>query len=73
MVMALLFRFEQYLGPLIMLLLKRCFPDIYLSTFFGVRNFGNALAMSVICFLKMCKISSTLQIFLKNGEKAFCF
>ena len=36
--------------------LKRDFLDIYLTTFFGVRNFENKSAMRVIFFLKMFQI-----------------
>ena len=35
---------------------KRQFLDIYLRMFFGVRNFGNTLAMTVIFFLEMSRI-----------------
>ena len=37
-------------------LLNRDFLDIYLTTFFGVRNLGNKSAMKVIFFLQMFKI-----------------
>ena len=36
--------------------LKRDFLDIDLTTFFGVSNFGNASAVTVISFMKMFKI-----------------
>ena len=36
--------------------LKKDFLNIYLITFFGVRNFGNTSAMRVIFFLKIFKI-----------------
>ena len=36
--------------------LKRDFSNIYLITFFGVRNFRNTSTMRVIFFLKMLKI-----------------
>ena len=35
---------------------KGHFLDIYLTTFLGVRNFGNTLAMRVTFFKKMLKI-----------------
>ena len=41
----------QSKGPL-----KWDFFDIYLTTFFGVRNLGNKSAMKVIFFLQMFKI-----------------
>ena len=36
--------------------LKRDFFDIDLTTFFGIRNFGNTCAMKVIFLFKMFKI-----------------
>ena len=36
--------------------LKRDFLDIDLTTFFGVSNFGNTSAMTLIFFWKMFKI-----------------
>ena len=54
------FRFQQCLVPLSMLLvkgpLKENFLEICLTTFLGVRNFGNTSAMRVIFFLKMFEI-----------------
>ena len=37
--------------------LKRDFLDKYLTTFFGVRNFGNESAMKVIFFLQYSKFN----------------
>ena len=53
--------------------LKRDFLDIYLTTFFGIRNFGNTSAMRVTFLVKVFKILSTLQKCRKTLEKAFCF
>ena len=41
--------------------LKCDFLDIYLTTFFGIRNFGNTTAMWVIFFLKGLKILPTFE------------
>ena len=53
--------------------LKRDFLDIYLTTYFGVRNFGNASAMKVSIFWKYSKFNLDLKNPPKNWEKAFCF
>ena len=54
------FRFQQCLVPLTMFPVERSpetdFLGRYLTTFFGVRNFGNTSAMRDIIFLKMFKI-----------------
>ena len=71
------FRFQDSLIPFTMLIvegpLKRDFLDIYLTTFFGIRNFGNTSAMRVTFLVKVFKILSTLQKCRKTLEKAFCF
>ena len=41
---------------LLKVLVKSAILDIYLNTFFAVRNFGNIWALVVIFFLKMSKI-----------------
>ena len=51
--------------------LKRDFFDIYLTTFFGIRNFGNTSVMSVIFFSKLLIYISKMQQ--KKLEKTFCF
>ena len=54
--------------------LKRYFFDIYLTTFFGVRNFGNTLAMSFIFFFSTCsKFPPHFKTSGKDWEKVFCF
>ena len=54
------FRFQQCLAALTCCFskgpFKRKFLDSYLTTYFGVRNFGNTSAMRVIFFLKIFKI-----------------
>ena len=49
--------------------LKRAFLYIYLTTFFGVRQFKNTSPMRVIFFLKMFKIESTFQNYKKKKKK----
>ena len=55
MLKVLWFRFQKCLGPF-NTLLKEGSSDIYLTTFFGVYNFGNTSAMRVTFHLKMFKI-----------------
>ena len=76
MLKVLWLRFEKFLGPFTMFsngLQKRDFLDIYLTTFFGIRNFGNTLAMKVIFFLKVLKFLSALQNCTKKFRKRFLF
>ena len=58
----------QSKGPL-----KQDFLDIYLTTFFGVRNLWNKSAMKVIFFLQMFKISCTFRKCKKKLRKSFLF
>ena len=50
---------------------KREFLDIYLTTYFGVRNFKNTSVMGVIFFLKMVKIESKFRKSKKTFRKYF--
>ena len=54
------FRFQQCWLPLTCCFskgsLKREFLESYFATYFGIRNFGNTSAMSIIFSLKMFKI-----------------
>ena len=52
---------------------NRFFFHIYLSTFFGVRNFGNTEAMRVILFWKCSKFDVDLKNANENWGKVFCF
>ena len=60
MVKVLPFRLQQCLDPFTMLRVKGSaetdFLELYLTTFFGVRNFGNQSAMRLISILKILKI-----------------
>ena len=47
--------------------------DIYLTTFFGVRNFGNTLAMAVTFFCKCQKLNLGSKIEEKYWENFFVF
>ena len=62
MVKVLSFRFQQCFGLFTLLLfegpLKRDFLDVYLTTFFGVRQIENTSAVRVILFYKILKIES---------------
>ena len=77
MLKVLLLRSEQCLGPFTMLpsngLQKQDFLDIYLTTVFGVRNFKNTSAMSVIFLFKMFKILSIIQKSWKKFRESFPF
>ena len=54
--------------------LKGVFLDIYLTTFFGVRNFKNTSGMRIIFFLKLWKIQSEFRKQKKKkAEKVFLF
>ena len=53
--------------------LKRDSLDIYLTTFFGVRNFKNTSAIRVIFFWKCSKLNRNLQNVKKNWQNIFCF
>ena len=73
-----MFRFQQYLVPFTILLVEGSYEtglllDIYLTTFFGVCNFGNTTAMRVIFFKKCSKFNIDFDNALKNSEKRFCF
>ena len=49
------------------------FLDIDLTTFFGVRNFGNTSAMRVIFFSKCSKFELDFKNEKKNQKKLFVF
>ena len=53
--------------------LKRDFLDIYLTTFFGIRNLQNTSAMSFTFFFKVFKILSTFQNCSKRLRKRLFF
>ena len=54
--------------------LKEDFPDIYLITFFGVRNFGSTSPMRVIfSLLKKLKIKCRFQKCRENSRKSLFF
>ena len=65
MVKVVSFRFQHCLVSFTFCLskgpLKRDFLDIYLTTFYGIRNFRNTSPMRFIIFLKVFKILSTFQ------------
>ena len=69
MVKELPFRMNQCFGPFNMLQamghLQLDFLNIYLTTFFGVSNFGKIRAIKVIYFEK----SSKFDVYLKNAHK----
>ena len=71
------FRFQHYLIPFSICLSKgllKCnFLDIYLTTFFGIRNLRNTSVMRVILFFKVFKILSTFQNCKKRLRKRFFF
>ena len=52
--------------------LKKDFLNIYLITFFRVRNFRNTSAIRVIFFLRIFKIWAKFQNWKKNLEVFFC-
>ena len=49
------------------------FSDIYLTTFFAKRNFGNTSARRVIFFWKCAKFYLHFKNPEENSEKSFCF
>ena len=53
--------------------LQRDFLDIYLTTFFGVRNLTNKSAMKLIFFSQMFKISCRFRKRKKKLRKSFLF
>ena len=53
--------------------LKLDFLDIYLTTYFGVRNSGTASARRVIFFWKCSNFNLNLKNAEKSLEKVFCF
>ena len=70
-------RFQQCLGPLIMLLVER-FSETGLfrhasSHVFGVREFAKTKSMEVSFFSKVSNINLHFNHAEKNSEKAFCF
>ena len=52
---------------------NRIFLDIYLSTFFGVRNFRNKWARRVFFFGKCSKFNVDFKNAKKNWQKVSCF
>ena len=77
MIKVLLLRLNQCLGPFTMSPVEQASQrellDIYLSTSFVVRSFGNTLAMSVIFLWKCSKLNADSKNAEKNSEKIFCF
>ena len=77
MVTLLSFKLQQCLGPFTILPVKGSTEsgllDIYITTFFGVFNFGNTSAMSVIFFQKCPKFNVDCHNAKANSEKKFCF
>ena len=69
MVKVVSFRFQHCLIPFTFCFSKgplKCdFVDIYLTTFFGIRNFGNTSATKVIFFLEVFKF----YLHFKNEER----
>ena len=53
--------------------LKCDFLDIYLTTFFGIRSFGNTSYMRVIFYQKCSKVYLHFKNAEKNWEGPFCF
>ena len=49
--------------------LKRDFLDIYLTTYFGVPNFGNTQVMRIILFWKVSKCNTNFKTSLKIKKK----
>ena len=58
---------------LLKVLLKQEFLDIYFTTYFGVRNFGNTSAMRVILFWNRSKFNIDLKYEETSSENGFCF
>ena len=77
MVKVVPFRFKQYLVRLTCCFtkspLKGDFWEIWLTTFFGVRNFGNTSAMKVIFFRKCWEFTIAFANAAKNWESVFSF
>ena len=77
MVKVVSFRFQHCLIHLPCCLSKgplKCdFLDIYLTTFFGIRNFGKTLAMKVIFFVKVRQILLKFKKCRKKLAKSFLF
>ena len=77
MVKVVWFKVQQCLVPFTMFLIKgsleRTFLDICLTTFFGVRNFGNKAAMRVSFFWKYSKTNRDCQNAATNWGINFCF
>ena len=53
--------------------LKEDFLEIYLTKFFGVRNFGNTSAVRVIFFGNYSKLNMYFKNAVTNSENVFCF
>ena len=53
--------------------LKEEFLEIWLTTFFGLRNFGNTSARTVIFLWKCLKFNLAFKIEETNWENVFCF
>ena len=53
--------------------LKQDFLDIYVTTFFLIRKFGNTSALRVILFRKCAKLYLHFKNAEKSWEKSFCF
>ena len=77
MVKVVSFIFQHSLIPFTFCLsngpVKRDSLDIYLTTFFGIRNFGNTSALSVIFFWKCSKFYLQCKNTEKNSENVFPF
>ena len=78
MVKVVSFRFQHCLSHLIYCLskgpLKRDFLKIYLTTFFGIRNFRRRSAMDGrLFFLKCSKFFLNFENAEENSKKPVCF
>ena len=71
------FRIQEFLLPVTCCFskspLKVDFLEICLTTFFGVRNFGSTLAMTLIFFWKCSCVKIVFKIVETNSEKVFCY
>ena len=77
MIKVLPFNVQQGLGLLIMLVIEgfseNVFLNVFLTTYFGVRNDGNTSAMTVIFFEKWSKFNVDFKNAEKDSEKVFLF
>ena len=77
MVKVVWFTFKQCFVPLTCCLskgpMKGDFLEIRLTTFFGVRNFGNRSGMRLIFFTKCSKFNLDFKNADTNSENVFCF